>query len=378
MAGTKVSNYAIGDENIEEMQLTIDKAYKGKCSLTISELNTTTQPVIEAGSWIDNNGALYKFDSNETISTTDPVTSSTVADGTVYICLIPDSGTASGATTDASGYSIGATSITLASAGTGDILTGDNIRFAGDTNLYTVASGDADVSNGGTITLESPGLKQAIPSSATGINMVGGSITASFTATPPTFSNTKQGWYGTGSQANYRYLNYIMVKSGTTYDNKYAVDDQLFSKSICVVSKSATSTYSSIGYFSIDFDQKIYDIKNEYNLGSDFFQPIQAGLYRISMQIGWSPAGDAGIFHIGIALGGVPSSVTSSSIIVQSTLNNSDSVAVVQEVSLERLIFLKTTDSVYPYIYDSTTGTGRIYGDTTGTNITMFQVERVA
>lgn len=78
------------------------------------------------------------------------------------------SGTNNGsATTDTAGYAIGATVITLASAGTGTIIVGDVIRFTGDLNQYVVASGDSDVSNGGTITLQEPGLRQAIASSAT-------------------------------------------------------------------------------------------------------------------------------------------------------------------------------------------------------------------
>ena len=80
-------------------------------------------------------------------------------------------GTASGATTDASGYSEGDTTITLASAGTGTILAGDVITFAGDSNKYLVTSGDSDVSNGGTITIAAPGLKQDIAASATAITV---------------------------------------------------------------------------------------------------------------------------------------------------------------------------------------------------------------
>ncbi|MEL1746495.1 P22 coat - protein 5 family protein, partial [Acinetobacter baumannii] len=67
--------------------------------------------------------------------------------------VTPASGTGASATTNAAGYAIGATSITLASAGTGTIVAGDVITFAGDTNQYVVVGGDTDVSNGGTITL---------------------------------------------------------------------------------------------------------------------------------------------------------------------------------------------------------------------------------
>lgn len=80
-------------------------------------------------------------------------------------------GTASGATTNNAGYAVGATTITLASAGTGTILAGDVITFAGDSNKYVVATGDSDVSNGGTIVLAAPGLRQAIAASATAITV---------------------------------------------------------------------------------------------------------------------------------------------------------------------------------------------------------------
>lgn len=86
--------------------------------------------------------------------------------------VTPSVGTGASATTNAAGYAIGATAITLASAGTGTILAGDIITFAGDTNKYVVASGDTDVSDGGTITLAANGLRKAIPAAATAITVV--------------------------------------------------------------------------------------------------------------------------------------------------------------------------------------------------------------
>ena len=82
-------------------------------------------------------------------------------------------GTAASATTDNAGYAVGATVLTLASAGTGTILAGDIITFAGDTNKYVVASGDADVSNGGTITLAEPGLRVAMSAAPKAITVFG-------------------------------------------------------------------------------------------------------------------------------------------------------------------------------------------------------------
>jgi hypothetical protein len=81
-------------------------------------------------------------------------------------------GTGASATTNAAGYAIGATTITLASAGTGSIIAGDVVTFAGDTNKYVVLTGDADVSGGGTIVLQEPGLRKAIAASTTAITVV--------------------------------------------------------------------------------------------------------------------------------------------------------------------------------------------------------------
>lgn len=87
-------------------------------------------------------------------------------------------GTASSATTNADGYSIGDTTITLDSAGTGTILAGDIITIAdstdenGDLYEYVVATGDSDVSDGGTVVLAEPGLKTALSAATKAITVV--------------------------------------------------------------------------------------------------------------------------------------------------------------------------------------------------------------
>ncbi len=91
-------------------------------------------------------------------------------------------GTGASATTNAAGYAVGATVITLASAGTGTVVAGDVITFAGDATQYVVVSGDADVSNGGTLTLAAPGLMKAIPAAATNITVVNNSARNMFFA----------------------------------------------------------------------------------------------------------------------------------------------------------------------------------------------------
>jgi hypothetical protein len=83
-------------------------------------------------------------------------------------------GTGASATTNTAGYAVGATTITLASAGSGTIVAGDVITFANDANQYVVLTGDSDVSGGGTIVLAAPGLRQALPASAVNITVVNG------------------------------------------------------------------------------------------------------------------------------------------------------------------------------------------------------------
>lgn len=67
-------------------------------------------------------------------------------------------GTGAGYTSDAAGYAVGATVINIIT-GTGTVLQGDTVTFAGDTNKYGIAVG---VGAPGAITLQAPGLLQPI------------------------------------------------------------------------------------------------------------------------------------------------------------------------------------------------------------------------
>jgi len=81
-------------------------------------------------------------------------------------------GTAASATTNNAGYAVGSTTFTLASAGTGTLVAGDIITFAGDTNQYLVVSGDTDVSNGGTLVIAEPGIRVAMSAATKAITVV--------------------------------------------------------------------------------------------------------------------------------------------------------------------------------------------------------------
>lgn len=76
-------------------------------------------------------------------------------------------GTGTSYTSSAAGFAIGTTSIPIIT-GSGTVLAGDVVTFAGDTNKYVVATG---VAAPGTIVLAAPGLRQAIPASATAMTI---------------------------------------------------------------------------------------------------------------------------------------------------------------------------------------------------------------
>lgn len=78
----------------------------------------------------------------------------------------PTKGTGASYTTDTAGYAVGATSITLIT-GSGTILAGDTITFAGDSNKYVVAT----ALTGGVVKIQEPGLLVAIATSATAVTV---------------------------------------------------------------------------------------------------------------------------------------------------------------------------------------------------------------
>ncbi|MDD4689079.1 MAG: hypothetical protein PHE51_04955 [Eubacteriales bacterium] len=88
MAGTKINNFSTVDVNLTAMMTTETALYKGLFKLSLTDFDTAVRPEIAAGSVIDLNGSLYKFDT-QTAATVTP------ADGVVYMKVIPSSSTAS-------------------------------------------------------------------------------------------------------------------------------------------------------------------------------------------------------------------------------------------------------------------------------------------
>lgn len=80
--------------------------------------------------------------------------------------ITPAIGTGASYTSNAAGYAIGATAITVIT-GTGTILAGDFVTFAGDTNKYVVAV----ALTAGVVTLALPGLRKALAASAVALTV---------------------------------------------------------------------------------------------------------------------------------------------------------------------------------------------------------------
>jgi hypothetical protein len=202
MSGSKINNYSTLDNNIEEVELTLDKCFNDR--LTLTEMLTTTVPKIAAGSRVEVGGAFFKFDSDEAISTTDPVTGTTVADGIVYVMLKPA--------------------------------------------------------------------------------VDGLTITAVMTATAPTWSDSKQGWYGTSTYAGYKYIKYVITKATASYV-KYKINPingKRFVPYIKLSFTDITDTNKSLksGTFSII---PIYDYNGEAAAASITLKT--SGIYRISYSL---------------------------------------------------------------------------------------------
>lgn len=83
----------------------------------------------------------------------------------------PAVGTGTSYTTTAAGFAVGTTSIPIIT-GSGTVLAGDIVTFAGDTNKYTVVTG---VAAPGTIVIAAPGLRVAMSAATKAMTIVGAS-----------------------------------------------------------------------------------------------------------------------------------------------------------------------------------------------------------
>lgn len=134
---------------LSDMQLVIDTA-SGAAMRTLTQLtnvnNAGNDSMLRQGELLN----IHGFSIRESAQVAQAVTAGT-----------------SSFSTDATGYVVGTTAITC--TGTGGLLAGDIITFAGDTNQYVVA---APLAAAGVLTIAAPGLQKALPASAKAITVL--------------------------------------------------------------------------------------------------------------------------------------------------------------------------------------------------------------
>ncbi len=99
MSGTLLNNFTSPDPAFASVVECLAASMRGHLALSLTHWDDTTVPAIAAGSIAECDGDLYEFEAEEAISTTDPITESTVADGVVYVMLIPSGGAVTAAFT---------------------------------------------------------------------------------------------------------------------------------------------------------------------------------------------------------------------------------------------------------------------------------------
>ncbi len=99
MSGTKLNLFTSPDPAFASAVECFSASMRGRLKLSLTHFDDTTVPAIAAGSIAECDGDLYEFEAEEAISTTDPITSATVADGIVYVMLIPAAGAVTAAFT---------------------------------------------------------------------------------------------------------------------------------------------------------------------------------------------------------------------------------------------------------------------------------------
>lgn len=104
----------------------------------------------------------------------------------------------------------------------------------------------------------------------------GNSISFSFTATAPTWSDAKQGWYGTGTYAGCRYLDYYIKKATSSYAKSQRTNKSTLRFINLIQAYGELAAQS--GY--ILFTTKYHDFLNE--VSNDTITIAVSGLYEIT------------------------------------------------------------------------------------------------
>lgn len=111
-------------------------------------------------------------------------------------------------------------------------------------------------------------------------------VTPTWSQTAPTWSDSKQGWYGTGGSANYRYLEFFLTKSSSTW---YKKEIKNLTRGVNLISSNITTpqtlTANSVTYSTIIFNTKRFDFNSQYSTVTGVLTVSQSGYYNINYNI---------------------------------------------------------------------------------------------
>jgi len=88
MAITALNDYSVGDSNLNAIMTSLDKTYKGKAEISLSNYDADTAPVVKVGSVFENNGALFIVDTSDIT----PTGYAGIANSTTFYLVYDESG----------------------------------------------------------------------------------------------------------------------------------------------------------------------------------------------------------------------------------------------------------------------------------------------
>jgi len=124
-------------------------------------------------------------------------------------------------------------------------------------------------------------------------------VTAEFTDTAPTWSDAKQGWYGTVASANHRYVASLDKVDAATYSNKNVYNGRYGERpmrSRSRVTKNDAQIIATVTATLIEFDDEVYDNLSEYDDAVNYrFTASGTGYYlatasTLSASVAWGDA----------------------------------------------------------------------------------------
>jgi hypothetical protein len=114
-----------------------------------------------------------------------------------------------------------------------------------------------------------------------------GVVTPTWTTTAPTWSDVKQGWYGTGASASYRYLKFTIEYDNPDYYKYRDFFTEYKNTYVEAFKSSSTSSTSGVTLNPIIYDTEVADVKSEYDNSSGIFEAKESGIYLVSANMGY-------------------------------------------------------------------------------------------